>query len=92
MARDYYEILGVPKDASANQIKEAYRKLSRKWHPDINPGNREAEEKFKEISAAYDVLGSEDKRRLYDEFGEAGLHPGFDEQQARRYRQWSGGR
>jgi len=92
MARDYYEILGVPKDASANQIKEAYRKLSRKWHPDINPGNREAEEKFKEISAAYDVLGSEDKRRLYDEFGEAGLHPGFDEQKARRYRQWSGGR
>ena len=91
MAKDYYRILGVPRDATAKQIKEAYRKLSRKWHPDINPGNKEAEEKFKEISSAYDVLGSEDKRRLYDEFGEEVLHPGFDEQRARQYQQWSAG-
>lgn len=91
MAKDFYEILGVPRDATAKRIKEAYRKLSRKWHPDINPGNKEAEDKFKEISSAYDVLSSEDKRRLYDEFGESGLHPGFDEQQARQYQQWSGG-
>lgn len=91
MARDYYQILGVPRDATAKQIKEAYRKLSRKWHPDINPGNKEAEEGFKEISSAYDVLSSEDKRRLYDEFGEQALHPGFDEQRARQYQQWSAG-
>lgn len=91
MAKDYYQILGVPRNATAKQITEAYRKLSRKWHPDINPGNKEAEEKFKEISSAYDVLGNEEKRRLYDEFGEQALHPGFDEQRARQYQQWSAG-
>ncbi|MFY9399041.1 MAG: J domain-containing protein [Desulfomonilia bacterium] len=87
MAKDYYEVLGVPRNASAKQIKEAYRRLSRKWHPDINPGNREAEERFKEISSAYDVLGDEERRRLYDEFGEEGLRPGFDAERARDYRQ-----
>ena len=73
MGKSYYEILGVTKDASPEAIKKAYRKLARKWHPDLNPGNKEAEQRFKEISAAYDCLGSEEKRKLYDEFGEEGL-------------------
>jgi molecular chaperone DnaJ len=88
MAKDYYEILGVKKDASKEEIKKTYRKLARKWHPDINPGNKEAELKFKEISAAYDCLGDDKKRKLYDEFGEEGLRAGFDEKQAREYKKW----
>lgn len=89
MAEDFYKILGVKKDATAEAIKKAYRKLARKWHPDVNPGNKEAEQKFKEISQAYDALGDEKKRKLYDEFGEEGLHAGFDAEKARQYRQWS---
>jgi molecular chaperone DnaJ len=88
MAKNYYDVLGVPKDAPQEQIKKAYRKLARKWHPDINPGNREAEQKFKEISQAYDCLGSAEKRKLYDEFGEQGLQAGFDPEKARQYKQW----
>jgi molecular chaperone DnaJ len=88
MAKDYYEILGVKKDTSKEEIKKAYRKLARKWHPDINPGNREAEEKFKDLSAAYECLGNEQKRKLYDEFGEDGLRAGFDAEKARQYKQW----
>lgn len=88
MAKDYYEILGVKKEASAEEVKKAYRKLARKWHPDINPGNKDAEQRFKEISAAYDCIGNDEKRRLYDEFGEDGLRTGFDEKKAREYRQW----
>ena len=88
MSIDYYEILGVKKDASQEEIKKSYRKLARKWHPDINPGNREAEQKFKEISRAYGCLGNEEKRKLYDEFGEEGLNAGFDAEKARRYKQW----
>jgi molecular chaperone DnaJ len=88
--RDFYEILGIPKNASEDQIKKAYRKLARKWHPDINPGNSEAEQKFKDISMAYDVLGKPEKRKLYDEFGEEGLQSGFDSQKAREYKKWSG--
>lgn len=87
---DFYEILGIPKNASEEQIKKAYRKMARKWHPDINPGNKEAEQKFKEISMAYDVLGKPEKRKLYDEFGEEGLQTGFDSQKAREYKKWSG--
>ncbi len=90
MAKDYYSTLGVPKDASEEAIKKAYRKLARKWHPDINPGNKEAETKFKEISAAYDVLGDKGKRKLYDEFGEEGLRSGFDAEKAREYQRWAG--
>jgi len=89
MSRDFYEILGVSKDASQDKIKKAYRKLARKWHPDINPGNKEAEQKFKEISRAYDCLGNEQKRKLYDEFGEDGLQAGFDAEKAREYAKWS---
>ena len=63
---NYYEILGVPKTATADEIKKAYRTLAFKYHPDRNPGNAEAEEKFKQISTAYDVLGDEAKRRNYD--------------------------
>ena len=69
---DYYAVLGVPKNASASDIKKAYRKLAQKHHPDANPGNAAAEERFKEISAAYDVLGDEAKRKSYDEVREMG--------------------
>jgi molecular chaperone DnaJ len=86
--RNYYQILGVERGASKDDIRKAYRKLARKYHPDINPGNKEAENKFKEISVAYDVLSDEKKRKLYDEFGEAGLAAGFDAEKARSYQRW----
>jgi molecular chaperone DnaJ len=88
MARDFYHILGISKDATQEEIKKAYRKLARKWHPDINPGNTEAEQRFKEISQAYECLGNEQKRKLYDEFGEEGLQAGFDAEKAREYKKW----
>ena len=71
--RDYYEILGVNKNASADEIKKAYRKLAIKYHPDKNPGNKEAEEKFKEAAEAYSVLSDADKKAKYDQFGHAGV-------------------
>ena len=71
--RDYYEVLGVSKNADAAEIKKAYRKLALQYHPDKNPGNKEAEEKFKEAAEAYDVLSNEEKRRRYDQFGHAGM-------------------
>ncbi len=86
--KDFYGALGVKKDATTEQIKKAYRKLARKYHPDVNPGNKEAEEKFKEISEAHDVLSDAEKRKIYDEFGEEGLRAGFDPEQARQYRHW----
>ncbi len=85
---NYYKVLGVEPKASVDDIRRAYRKLARNYHPDINPGDKQAEEKFKEISVAYEVLGDADKRKRYDEFGEEGLAPGFDPEKARAYRQW----
>ncbi len=90
--RDLYELLGVPKTATETEIRSEYRKLARKHHPDVNPGDKGAEAKFKEISAAYEVLSDAEKRKLYDEFGEEGLRGGFDPEQARTYRKWQDGR
>jgi molecular chaperone DnaJ len=73
--RDYYEVLGVNRDASEEDIKKAYRKLAMKYHPDRNPGNKEAEEKFKEAKEAYEILCEPEKRRAYDAYGHAGVHP-----------------
>ncbi|MFZ9754674.1 MAG: DnaJ domain-containing protein, partial [Bacteroidia bacterium] len=71
--RDYYDILGVSRGASADEIKKAYRKLAIKYHPDKNPDNKEAEEKFKEAAEAYDVLSNAEKKQRYDQFGHAGM-------------------
>lgn len=86
MADDYYQILGVSRTASADEIKTAFRKLARKHHPDVNPGNKSAEEKFKQLNAAFEVLGDEKKRKLYDEFGEDAAKLGFDEKKAEQFR------
>lgn len=86
--KDLYGALGVGKNATTDEIKKAYRKLARKYHPDVNPGNKDAEEKFKSISEANEVLSDPEKRKIYDEFGYEGLRTGFDPEQARQYRQW----
>ncbi|MBI3767926.1 MAG: molecular chaperone DnaJ [Deltaproteobacteria bacterium] len=84
--RDLYGDLGVKRTASAEEIKKAYRKLARKHHPDVNPGNHGAEEKFKRISFAYDALSDPAKRKAYDEFGMDGLQTGFDPERARGFK------
>lgn len=73
--RDYYEVLGVSKESSADEIKKAYRKLAKKYHPDMNPGDAEAELKFKEVNEAYDVLSDSDKKAKYDAYGHAAFDP-----------------
>ena len=75
--RDYYEVLGIAKGASEDEIKKAYRKQAKKYHPDLHPGDKEAEEKFKEVNEAYEILSDADKRARYDQFGHAGVDPNY---------------
>ena len=75
--RDYYEVLGIDKSASETEIKKAYRKMAIKYHPDKNPDDKEAEDKFKEAAEAYDVLSDAQKKQRYDQFGHAGAGGGF---------------
>ena len=75
--RDYYEVLGVSRDVSADDMKKAYRKLAVKYHPDKNPGDKTAEDKFKEVGEAYDVLSDTDKRAAYDRYGHAAFSGGM---------------
>ena len=75
--RDYYEVLGVAKNASEEDLKKAYRKQAKKYHPDLNPGDKEAEVKFKEVNEAYEVLSDKEKRARYDQFGFAGVDPSY---------------
>ncbi len=75
--RDYYEVMGIQKGATDDEIKKAYRQLAKKYHPDLNPDNKEAEAKFKEVNEAYEVLSDKDKRARYDQFGHAGVDPNY---------------
>jgi curved DNA-binding protein len=86
--RDLYDVLGLARGASADEVKKAYRRLAKKYHPDVNQGNKTSEEKFKEVTAAADVLTDPKKRALYDEFGADSLRSGFDPAKADAYRQW----
>lgn len=74
--RDYYEVLGIQKGADASTIKKAYRKMAKKYHPDANPGDKEAEEKFKEVNEAYEVLSDDQKRAAYDQYGHSAFENG----------------
>ncbi len=89
---DPYGVLGVARTATAEEIRTAYRKLARKYHPDINPGDKAAEDQFKQVAAAYDVLSDEQKRKNFDEFGADSLLSGFDPEQARAYKRWQDAR
>ena len=88
MAESLYETLGVAKTATADEIRKSYRKLARKHHPDVNPGDKSSETAFKSVAAAYEVLSDEARRKAYDEFGDASLQSGFDPAKAREYARW----
>lgn len=88
MAANLYDTLGVARDATPDAIRKAYRKLARKHHPDVNPDNKKSEDKFKSVSAAYEVLSDAKKRAAYDEFGDAALEGGFDPAKARDFARW----
>src|SRR5688572_19601149 len=88
-SRDFYEVLGVQPSATQPEIKKAYKRLARKFHPDVNPGDKSAEEKFKEVSRAFEVLSDDQKRKVYDELGEDAEKINFDPSKANAYRQWS---
>ena len=75
--KDLYEALGLQKGASEEEIKKAYRKLAKKYHPDLNPGDKTAEEKMKEVNAAYEILSDPEKKARYDQFGHAGVDPSY---------------
>ncbi len=87
--RDYYEVMGISKDASDDEIKKAYRKLAKKYHPDLNPGDKTAEQHFKEVNEAYEVLSDKEKKARYDQFGHAGVDPNFGAGGSRGLWRWN---
>jgi curved DNA-binding protein len=88
---DLYGLLGVSRDATPDELRKAYRKRARKYHPDVNPNDPKAEDRFKEVSFAHEVLSDPERRRLYDEFGADGIKQGFSPDQARAYESWQRG-